>query len=278
MNSRELFRSLISQITIDESPEEIQEIVYFLIEKVTGLKKSDVLAGNEVEERNWTDEISRINNFEPVQYVAGRCDFFGREFAVNKNVLIPRPETEQLVEHAITFARKNFGSQCSIADIGTGSGCIAITLALELPESNVWASDISEGALHVAMANAKKLKATVEFTKQDILFEKPTFNNVDMLISNPPYIREAEKSSMSRNIVGHEPSGALFVPDDDPLLFYNAITAKAKKILNKRGVVFVEINEALGADTAKVFEVHGFRKVSVLKDIHNKDRYVLALQ
>lgn len=295
MKAKELFDKLVSQISVYES-QEAREIVFWLMEHFLNLRKIDIIADKEVPQHEsgedfWKKTLSRINANEPIQYIIGETTFFGRKFLVNSSVLIPRPETEELIENILkTLPSRQ--KDLRILDIGTGSGCIAVTLAKELPNSEVWAFDISDVALETAQKNAVLNQAKVNFEKHDILQylidnqdvrnEKPKTTNLksqtefDIIVSNPPYVTKAEAAQMRKNVLEHEPHLALFVEDNDPLIFYVAIAKFAQKYLKKEGLVALEINEALGESTAEVFRNHGFENVIVVKDIFKKDRMVLA--
>ncbi|MBC7890824.1 MAG: peptide chain release factor N(5)-glutamine methyltransferase, partial [Sphingobacteriaceae bacterium] len=206
---------------------------------------------------------------------------YGRTFRVTPATLIPRPETEELV-HSVLREVNNFqsrGEPFSILDIGTGSGCIAVTLALELPNTVISAWDISEKALAVARQNAERLGAKVRFEQQDALnFHSSLLtSHFSLLVSNPPYVARAEAAAMQPNVLDHEPHLALFVPDEDPLVFYRAIARMGAEALVSGGLVFVEINERFGAETAAVFVENGFASAKVLQDLSGKDRFVRAV-
>jgi len=187
-------------------------------------------------------------------------------------VLIPRPETEELVRLVLDeiAARET----CRMVDIGTGSGCIPVTIKLEAPETRVFATDISGDALAVARKNARQLRAEVIFSKHDILHDTLVFPEVDIVTSNPPYIASREKSTMSKNVTDYEPHLALFVDDDDPLIFYKCIVAQAKRVLRPGGMLVVEINERFGQEIMYLFEASGLQRISIHQDLSNKDRIV----
>lgn len=218
--------------------------------------------------------VDRLNNHEPVQYIIGEAYFYGRSFHVTSDVLIPRPETEELID-VVKAAALAF-TLPTIIDIGTGSGCIPITLALELPTASVYATDVSEPALAVAKKNTKLLDTNVNYIQHDILHDAWPLNRVDIVISNPPYIASHERASMAQNVLAYEPHLALFVPDDDPLLFYKTILAKAKESLSKHGVVIFEINEAHGNEMLALMDVHNFDSI-IIKDTSGKDRIVKGI-
>ena len=274
-NSKELFNELVNQVRLDETRDEICSIIYLLLEDKFGLTKVEVMTGKEIEPVKldyFKDIIQRINRHEPIQYVLGKAEFYGRGFAVDGSVLIPRPETELLIRAVLK--EKKFSP--TILDIGTGSGCIAITLAVEIPSSEVYAIDISEEALTVAQQNAKNLKAKVNFSKFDILANEKLEHRFDIIVSNPPYIAEREKKEMNSNVLDFEPPLALFVTDKDPLVFYKAIARRGKSLLKPGGKIFVEINERFGKELKQHFRNEGYGNVSIEKDINNKDRILMA--
>lgn len=278
-NSKELFNDLLSQITLNEDKAEIQSIVYLILENKFGLSKTDVLSGKKI---NTTDQalltsiISRLNKHEPIQYILGSAHFFGRSFSVNSSVLIPRPETELLIDEILKFTQP-IKTPIRILDIGTGSGCIAITLALEIPNSLVTAIDISKDALTCAKQNATALKASVNFKELDILIQELT-DQYDLIVSNPPYISVEEKESMRKNVLAYEPHLALFAPQHDPLIFYRTIASKCKKNLTPQGSLWLEINERFGNEVCALLKEQGLKNVQILKDLDGKDRMVKALK
>ncbi len=222
--------------------------------------------------------FERIAAGEPLQYVVGKAYFYGREFIVTPDVLIPRPETEILCRELCNGMKMN----SKILDLCTGSGCIAWTLALENPGASVVAVDISDGALAVAAGQnfSQEIGRTGAFVptflKADVLAGPSGFKpaSFDILVSNPPYVMDSEKALMRSNVLDHEPHLALFVPDDDPLLFYRAIADWAHSCLKPAGFAIVEINEALGPETAALYAEAGFSDVRILKDLNDKDRFV----
>ena len=223
--------------------------------------------------------FDRMASGEPIQYIIGKAYFYDREFKVTPDVLIPRPETELLVREAVNWARRSGRRSLRILDLCTGSGCIAWSMALELPGSEVTAVDISDGALAVASGQKFECDAPPKFIKADVLAGSVEgLGAFDMILSNPPYVMDSEKALMRRNVLDHEPWLALFVSDDDPLIFYRAVAAWAKQLLKSDGLCLVEINESLGRQTAKVFEDTGFRDVEVLQDLNSRDRFIRAIQ
>lgn len=281
-SSKQLYDNLLQQITAYESPE-AKEIVFWLMDFYLGLRKIDILSDKSFEKAiDWATITERLNNNEPIQYILGETEFYGRRFLVNDSVLIPRPETEELVKYVVDKQKNQFpisSHQLSILDIGTGSGCIAISLAKELPNFKVTAYDISEKALETAKRNAELNKADVTFEKVDILSSQFLILNsqFSIILSNPPYVTKQEIDRMQKNVLDFEPHLALFVEDSEPLIFYEAIANFAFNNLTDNGLVAVEINEALGEETAEVFRRKGFSEVEIIKDIHQKDRFVSAV-
>jgi release factor glutamine methyltransferase len=276
-NSKELFNDLLKRITLNEDKGEIQSIIYLILENKFGLSKTDVLSEkkiNSVDPTLLNSIIYRLNQDEPVQYILGSANFFGRSFGVNSSVLIPRPETELLVEEIKNFT-KSIKTPIRILDIGTGSGCIAISLALEIRNSIVSAIDISVDALICAKQNAAALGANVNFIELDILNQELT-DQFDLIVSNPPYISAEEKKSMKPNVLAYEPHLALFAPLNDPLIFYRTIATKCKKNLTPNGSLWFEINEHFGEKVRNLLEDQGFKDVRILKDLDGKDRMIKA--
>ena len=219
--------------------------------------------------------VKELLDSKPLQYVLGETEFYGRRFITKAGALIPRPETEQLID--LIIDKEKSRKPLSILDIGTGSGCLAVSLALEFTEARVTAYDISTEALDVARENAKLHEVAVEFIRADLLVEKHLYEHqADLIVSNPPYVRQLEQALMRKNVTDWEPSLALFVPDDDPLLFYRALAQLAAERLNKGGSIWVEINEAFSNEVMTVFEQHRLSNTQCFKDFHDKDRFVRA--
>ncbi len=283
-NSKALFLDLVNQIKIEESHDEIQSMVYIVMENLFSISRSDILSEKEVsvepaEQRGIERIIARINSQEPIQYIVGGCEFYGRNFNLNSSALIPRPETEELVSVILNHFNNATGDDRMrrLVDIGTGSGCIAITLALEMARASVIATDISDRALALASNNALGLDANVQFLASDILKDEIPWEQLDLVVSNPPYITEQEKVNLGNNIILFEPHIALFVPDDDPLRFYRSIAEKAARVLRPKGLLAVEINERFGNDVAGVFKGFGFSEIAVITDIFGKERIVKGI-
>ena len=218
--------------------------------------------------------IERLKKQEPIQYILGYCDFCGLRFKVTPATLIPRPETSELVEW---IASEATGHE-SILDIGTGSGCIAISLAHKMPQSKVTAWDISPNALAVATENSKANGSAVAFEEVDVLAYEPTSELFDIIVSNPPYIKENEKAEMHSNVLDWEPHTALFVPDSDPLLFYRTIAEKGMQILKPGGRLYFEINRAHGKETMEMLAALGYTDIELRKDFADNDRMIRAVK
>lgn len=278
-NSKEIFRDLQKQITLHEDTSEIKSILFLVLESVLGLSQSDIASDrpvlvSESHQKKINEVISRINAEEPVQYILGSTYFYGRKFNVNPAVLIPRSETEILIEEVLKEIDPF--SPGTILDIGTGSGCIAITLAKELPAKRVLAIDVSEGALKTASENAQQLGASVEFLKVNVLTDNLPALPLEVLVSNPPYVTDSESHTMKKNVLDYEPHLALFVPDHDPFVFYSMIARKGYASLTETGKVFVEINERYGDEVSDIFKDAGFNTIRMVKDLQGKNRIVSA--
>jgi release factor glutamine methyltransferase len=272
--------------------QEIDSFFYIILDKLHGLKRLDLALNPEtvidgIHLKKWKSIVLELQTQKPIQYILGETEFFGMRFEVNENTLIPRPETEELV--ALILNRCKFrvsGSSLKILDIGTGSGCIAISLAKNLPNAEVFALDVSQKALATAKINATINNVTIHFITEDILklqnvTELATQNPqlatpFDIIVSNPPYVRNLEKAEIKPNVLEYEPHLALFVDDLDALLFYRKITELAKKNLNQNGQLFFEINQYLGKETAALVESYGFNQVELHKDIYGNDRMISA--
>ena len=278
-NSKTLFQDFVNSIRIDESRDEIESIAYLVFENLFHISKTEILTEKSITRSSFEKLESiaaRINQHEPVQYILGNAHFYGRTFSVTPAVLIPRPETEELVRAVVNFVREKNLSKRRILDIGTGSGCIAITLALELPGTDVFAIDVSEQALAVAAANTKILDANVRMLHHDILESEIPFST-DIIVSNPPYISQNERLAMPKNVTAFEPEVALFVNDNDPLLFYRIILERGKQSLTPNGLIAVEIHERFGNEVRQLFEEHNFHHIEVIQDIFGKDRIVKGM-
>lgn len=243
----------------------MSQMAYFLKESITLTAEQETLLCN---------AIARLQQHEPIQYILGYSDFCGLRFKVTPSTLIPRPETSELVEWIADEATVKE----KILDIGTGSGCIAVSLANRLPEAEISAWDISTEALAVATENSKSSNCNVSFKLVDILAYEPTAEEFDIIVSNPPYIKEVEKEQMEANVLDWEPHTALFVPDNDPLLFYRAIAEKATTMLRTGGKLYFEINRAYGNETCAMLSELGYTDIELRKDFADNDRMIRAVK
>jgi release factor glutamine methyltransferase len=280
---------LLQELSVVYDEQEIESFFYLLLESYHGKRRIDLALNPEMEMDasqviKWENALSELKNQKPIQYIIGETEFYSLPFLVNENTLIPRPETEELVEWIVVESRKSEVRSLKILDIGTGSGCIAISLAKNLPNAEVFAVDVSEKALAVAQKNAENNKVKVNFVYADILsvtnlndlptsnFQLPT--HFDIIVSNPPYVRNLEKAEIKSNVLEFEPHLALFVEDTDALLFYRKIAHLASKNLAQNGKLFFEINQYLGKETVGLLEDLGFKSVELKKDIYGNDRMI----
>lgn len=275
---RQLSQYALQELKDTYNPQEIQSICRIVFLDVLQYTKIDIhIRKNEILDESFVDkffEIVRLLKIgHPLQYIIGETEFSGLKFGVNPSTLIPRPETEELV----LLARERLAAGKKVLDIGTGSGCIAIALSAACPEAEVTGIDISPEVVETARANAVRNRVKAEFLIRDILhFETEAWQQYDLIVSNPPYVRESEKQDMQRHVLDHEPHRALFVPDSDPLLFYRRIAEFGCRYLASGGFLYFEINEALGKETAALLENYNYRQIHVVKDLFDKDRFVVA--
>jgi release factor glutamine methyltransferase len=259
---------------------EAESFFYLLLENKHQLRRIDlaldvdsVFSENEI--LNWNAILEKLKIQIPIQYIIGTTHFYGLEFFVDENVLIPRPETEELVDWIVKLNSKlSKKKNLKILDIGTGSGCIAISLAKNIPNSEVFAIDVSENALAIAKKNAILNKVPVTFLHKNILETKDLSQKFDIIVSNPPYVRNLEKAEIKPNVLDNEPHLALFVPDNDPLIFYKKIAELAAANLNPNGQLFFEINQYLGKETQELLESIGLKNIELRKDIYGNDRMI----
>ncbi len=273
--SYQLFKKIRHQLN-EHFSEEAETLSFLIIEHFSGFNKTDIITDKVFTtgpqfETQIDSIIQKLINEEPIQYVLGKANFYDRDFTVNEHTLIPRQETEELV-HLILQDIK-YKANLSILDIGTGTGCIPITLKLEARSIKAEGIDISKEALNIASANAKELNAEISFNRLDILTENLN-ETYDIIISNPPYVLNSEKELMKANVLNNEPHQALFVADNTPLLFYNRITELACKHLKKSGQLYFEINEKFGNEVVKLMQSHSFTEVVLHQDLNGKDRFV----
>ena len=279
-----------------QDEQEIESFFFILTEYLHNLKRVDVALNpnfelSEADVEKWNAILAQLQQEKPIQYITGEAWFYGLQFEVNENTLIPRPETEELVEWIIESWKLEVGSwksenqkRINVLDIGTGTGCIPITLKTNLPQANVSAIDVSENALEVAKRNAELNKVEVNFIQANILevedvskiqtsiSQLPT--NFDIIVSNPPYVRNLEKQEIKKNVLDYEPHLALFVEDTDALLFYRKIAQLSIKNLSPNGLLFFEINQYLGKETVELLENLGFKNIELKKDMFGNDRMI----
>jgi len=263
--------------------EEVNSFFNILIEHYLNFTRLDLALNPKKElptkeHQIFNEILGRLRKHEPIQYILGETEFFGLKFQVNKNVLIPRPETEELVSWMLSdLAEKESDLPLNILDIGTGSGCIAISLAKNFTSAKLTALDISKYALAVASKNAEMNKVAVQFINDDILNLNTPLGNFDFIVSNPPYVRDLEKKEMNRNVLENEPEQALYVRDTDPLIFYKQITKLANESLKKGGVLYFEINQYLAEETEQLMKDFGF-KTTVKQDIFGNFRMIRGIK
>ena len=261
---------------------EIDSFFFILMEEKLKLQRIDTVLKPDflITKKNLIDLktiVKRLQKEEPIQYIIGNTEFYSLPFLVNKNTLIPRTETEELVAWVLNETKvlaNNKTIELSILDIGTGTGCIPISLAKNLTSLNISAIDISPEALLIAKQNAILNKVTIEFIELDILNAESLPQEYDIIISNPPYVRELEKEEIKNNVLENEPHLALFVADENPLIFYNKIADLAKQQLSKNGMLFFEINQYLGKETVNMLVKKGFKNIQLKKDLFGKDRMI----
>ncbi len=279
MKLKEAIEQLRSGLAGVAEPQEVQAMIRIICEDIFNYDQVDVALRQESElpdfaQERVTEIIARLRRHEPLQYIVGSARFHGHRFKVTPAVLIPRPETEQLIDMIVD---ENSASDLRVLDMGTGSGCIAISLARALKFAQVDALDVSRDALAVARENAAALKVKVRFFESDMLSPQPPAH-YDIIVSNPPYVCWSERESMERNVLDYEPGQALFVPDNDPLLFYKAIAAYATASLERGGRLYLEINQRFGNEIKRLLEDHGFDEVRIIEDSYGKTRFAAAVK
>jgi len=282
------------QLILMYDEREATSIASMVMENVTGLTRIDRLTKKDeplvVQQlHHLTEVVQRLGQHEPIQYVLGECFFHGLKLYVNNHVLIPRPETEELVEWIINdvktsgknvFQRKegeaDETTQLKVLDVGTGSGCIALALKKAMPKAEVWGCDVSDEALNVARRNGAQLDIRVDFQGINFLDESQqrSLPTVDIIVSNPPYVPEKDKATMRPNVLAHEPHTALFVPDDDALIFYKTLALFGHKRLYENGCIYIEISENAAKETVRIFKEAGYNNVEIKKDMKGKDRMI----
>lgn len=280
-----IFRSELGNIF---PKNEIDSFFYMLSDTYLHLKKVDIALNPNLTiapsiEKEFNSALDKLKKEEPIQYILGETEFYGLPFYIDKNVLIPRPETEELVKWIIDEIKsqkskiKSYSeNNLKIFDIGTGSGCIAISLAKHLPNAKILALDVSDKALDIAKKNATLNNAEIHFLTQNILTTKQLPEIMDIIVSNPPYVRELEKYEINNNVLKHEPHLALFVEDENALIFYDKIADLAKENLNNKGQLYFEINQYLAKETTALLKNKGFKNIELRKDIFGNSRMLKA--
>jgi release factor glutamine methyltransferase len=291
MKIKEYRAHFIQELTPIYDAGEAESFFYLILEDNHELKRIDLalnpdLVFSEVEIQNWNAILEQLKKEIPVQYILGKTSFYGLYFDVNENVLIPRPETEELVDWILSKNRNVESSKnLKILDIGTGSGCIAISLAKNLPNAQVFAIDVSEKALATAEKNAIRNETKITFIKRNILevvnlnefrwlSEEGLEQQFDIIVSNPPYVRNLEKEEIKKNVLDNEPHLALFVEDNDALIFYRKIAELAQKNLSANGQLYFEINQYLGSEMIDLLQNMNFKNIELRKDIYGNDRMI----
>lgn len=280
-----MFRQIVDTLVPKVGEREARALAFVVLEDAFGLSRTDIYLGkdtafSEDDTIRLEKILRRLEQGEPVQYVIGTAQFCNLTFRVTPDTLIPRPETEELVGWVASLLPSE--APCSVLDVGTGTGCIAISLAKQFPRAQVTAWDISEGALAVARQNAETNGVTVDFCQKDVLevvnesAASAPSSDALYIVSNPPYICERERAEMEAHVLDYEPASALFVPDADPLLFYRALARLGQQL--KAAAVLVEINQAYGQETVEMFQSSGYSNVELRRDIYGKDRMIKAVR
>jgi release factor glutamine methyltransferase len=273
-NASAIFRD-VKKILYPLYDKEADMLSYILLEFYLKIKRKDCIARKEipVTNDNWIKlkhAIERLKKFEPIQYITGLAHFYGRDFMVKPGILIPRQETEELI---LLIKQMIHIRDPLILDIGAGSGCLAVTLDLEIPDSSVYALDKFSTGVEMTRTNAERFGAKVEVIQHDIFNDEWPLTIFDLIVSNPPYVRESEKRQMNPNVVNYEPGEALFVTDEDPLVFYRRILEISDHALRPGGWIFFEINEGSGKEIRSLLGNHGFKQIEIYKDLNGKDRF-----
>jgi len=282
MNIKEYRTQFIEALSSIHDKDEAESFFYLILEQKKQLQRVDLALQPDMEFSEeeivvWNSILEQLKLEIPIQYLLGKTSFYGLNFEVNSNVLIPRPETEELVDWIIKDQQSKAEIQkIKILDIGTGSGCIAISLAKNIPNAHVFALDVSENALTTAQKNAELNEVNITFIHQSILEAEDLEQEFDIIVSNPPYVRNLEKEEIKKNVLEYEPHLALFVEDNDALLFYRKIAELAKKNLSVSGQLYFEINQYLGKEMIDLLEKMSFKNIELRKDIYDNDRMICS--
>lgn len=279
MKLREFKSQFTQELVTLYDAQEIESFFFIVLDAFHQMKRVDFALQPEMELDSlqflqWDTVLAQLKTQKPIQYILGETEFYGLPMFVSEYTLIPRPETEELVQWILET--QDTQKSINIIDIGTGSGCIAIALAKNLPNANVFALDVSEQALKIAQKNAKRNQVNITFLHQSILETQNLGLTFDVIVSNPPYVRHLEKEEIKKNVLDYEPHLALFVANDDALLFYRKIAEIAQKNLVSTGQLFFEINQYLGAETKTLLEQNNFKEVDLRQDIYGNDRMIKA--
>ena len=281
-SAESIFRYIKENLVSVYPEQEARQIAYILLEDAFGITKLDILKNKSLpdfDEKKLQECLRRLAVQEPIQHIIGKTEFLGLEIKVSKDVLIPRPETEELTQKVIDTLHAEESKSAKILDIGTGSGCIAIAIKKHVSESTVFALDVSEKAIEVARNNAKSLGADIQFIHANILNKvEENLPSLDIIVSNPPYVTYLEKAEMRENVLNYDPHLALFVENENYLLFYKAIINFAKSHLKQRGRLFFEINEQFGEEMSILLKENDFVEVEILKDFRGKDRFCVGVK
>lgn len=269
----------IEKLQGEYDSDEIESFFLICLESIEHKQRFDLMLNPDLEcsdLKKWEEVLEQLLQHRPIQYIFEKTFFYGLPFFIQEGVLIPRPETEELVEWILNSVAHD--KPLKILDIGTGSGCIAISLAKNLPLASVYALDVSDVALDIARQNAEQNEVAISFLKKNILLETQLLDQFDVIVSNPPYVRHLEKEEIQKNVLNYEPHLALFVPDDEALVFYEKIAALAADNLPANGMLFFEINQYLGMETVALFQDLPFDSVELRRDMLQNDRMIRALK
>lgn len=278
-SSKLLYNNIVIKLSKIYGDRESEQLAKMLLDDLLNISFEKIMIDELVsidykEEKMLEEKFELIMDYHPIQYVLGKAHFYGRDFIVNPSVLIPRQETAELINEILIDNKR---SNLNILDIGSGSGCIGITLSLELKQARVTALEIDKGALNVSIANAQRLGGKLKSILADIHKLDALPEKYDIIVSNPPYVTENEKKLMFNNVLKHEPHKALFVPNSDPLLFYKRIISLAKNLLSPGGKLYFEINEKYGPDISQLLESEKYAHIKLVQDINGKDRIIKAM-
>lgn len=277
-SSKKIYNIIVEEITPLYGVEEARQLTKILLEEILKISFEKIMIDEKVDYSSLLNEqlfekVKLLKSYMPIQYVLGKANFYGRDFFVNPNVLIPRSETEELIKEIVTdYKQKGL----KVLDIGSGSGCIGVTLGLELKDSKITCMDIDGEVLKITQKNASHHGVEISCTQEDILSVDQLPEEYDIIVSNPPYVTEAEKQQMRKNVLKYEPSKALFVSDSNPLIFYKKIIELAKRSLKEKGKLYFEINEQFGLEMMALCDDSGYSSIGLIKDINGKDRFIKA--